>query len=121
MAAWQGKIFVVTLDGRLIALDAVSGKVVWEALTIDRKYRYTITGAPRVIKGKVIIGNAASELGVCGYVSAYDVDTGKLQRRFYTVPGEPAQPFEVPRWPTPPRPGPARGGNSEAAEPFGTP
>ena len=94
VAAWQGKIFVATLDGRLIALDAATGKVVWETLTIDRKYRYTITGAPRVVKGRVIIGNAGSELGVRGYVSAYDADTGKLQWRFYTVPGDPAQPFE---------------------------
>ncbi|HKW63021.1 MAG TPA: PQQ-dependent dehydrogenase, methanol/ethanol family [Candidatus Acidoferrum sp.] len=94
LAAWQGKLFVATLDGRLVALDAATGKVVWEALTIDRKYRYTITGAPRVVKGKVIIGNAGSELGVRGYVSAYDANSGKLQWRFYTVPGDPAQPFE---------------------------
>jgi len=94
VGAWQGRIFVATLDGRLIALDAATGKVVWETLTIDRRYRYTITGAPRVVKGKVIIGNAGSELGVRGYVSAYDADTGKLQWRFYTVPGDPAQPFE---------------------------
>lgn len=94
VAAWQGKIFVGTLDGRLIALDAVTGKVVWQTLTIDRKYRYTITGAPRVVKGKVIIGNGGAEMGVRGYVSAYDADTGKLQWRFYTVPGDPAQPFE---------------------------
>jgi len=94
VAAWQGKIFVGTLDGRLIALDAVSGKVVWETLTIDRKYRYTITAAPRVVKGRVIIGNGGAEMGVRGYVSAYDADSGKLQWRFYTVPGDPAQPFE---------------------------
>src|SRR5215467_1798338 len=94
VAAWQGKIFLATLDGRLIALDAATGKVVWEALTIDRQYRYTITGAPRVVKGRVLIGNAGSELGVRGYISAYDADTGKLQWRIYTVPGDPAQPFE---------------------------
>lgn len=94
VAAWQGRIFVGTLDGRLIALDAPTGKVVWETNTIDRKYRYTITGAPRVVKGKVIIGNAGSELGVRGYASAYDADTGKLQWRFYTVPGAPGEPFE---------------------------
>ncbi len=94
VAAWQGKIIFGTLDGRLIALDAVTGKVVWETFTIDRKYRYTITGAPRVVKGKAIIGNGGAEMGVRGYVSAYDADTGKLQWRFYTVPGDPAQPFE---------------------------
>jgi PQQ-dependent dehydrogenase (methanol/ethanol family) len=78
VAAWNGKVFVGTLDGRLIALDAATGKPVWETLTIDRKVRYTITGAPRVVKGKVIIGNGGAEMGVRGYVSAYDAETGKL-------------------------------------------
>jgi len=96
VAVWQGKIFVGTLDGRLIALDAASGKLVWETLTIDRNYRYTITGAPRVVKGKVLIGNGGAEFGVRGYVSAYDAHTGKLVWRFYTVPGDPSKPFEAP-------------------------
>ena len=78
VAAWKGKVFVGTLDGRLIALDAATGKPVWETLTIDPKMRYTITGAPRVVKGKVIIGNGGAEMGVRGYVSAYDAETGKL-------------------------------------------
>ncbi len=94
VAAWEGKVFVGTLDGRLIALDAVTGKPVWETLTIDRRFRYTITGAPRVIKGKVLIGNGGAEMGVRGYVSAYDAQTGKMVWRFYTVPGDPAIPFE---------------------------
>jgi quinohemoprotein ethanol dehydrogenase len=96
VAVWQGKVFVGTLDGRLVALDAATGKPVWETLTIDRNYRYTITGAPRVAKGKVLIGNGGAEFGVRGYVSAYDADTGKLVWRFYTVPGDPAKPFESP-------------------------
>jgi quinohemoprotein ethanol dehydrogenase len=96
VAAWAGKLFLGTLDGRLVALDAASGKPVWETLTIDRNYRYTITGAPRVVKGKVIIGNGGAEMGVRGYVSAYDVNTGKLAWRFYTVPGDPAKPLESP-------------------------
>ncbi|MGB8459977.1 MAG: PQQ-dependent dehydrogenase, methanol/ethanol family, partial [Candidatus Acidiferrum sp.] len=94
VAVWRGKIFVGTLDGRLVALDAATGKPVWETLTIDPKYRYTITGAPRVVKGKVLIGNGGAEMGVRGYVSAYDADTGKLAWRFYTVPGDPSKPFE---------------------------
>jgi quinohemoprotein ethanol dehydrogenase len=93
-AAWNGKIFVGTLDGRLIALDAKSGQRVWEVQTTDPNFRYTITGAPRVIKGKVIIGNGGGEFGVRGYVSAYDSETGKLVWRFYTVPGDPSKPFE---------------------------
>jgi|HubBroStandDraft_1064217.scaffolds.fasta_scaffold00049_41 quinohemoprotein ethanol dehydrogenase len=96
VAIWQGKIYVGTLDGRLIALDAATGKLVWEQLTIDPQWRYTITGAPRIVKGKVIIGNGGAEYGVRGYVSAYDAQTGKLLWRFYTVPGDPAKPFEQP-------------------------
>jgi alcohol dehydrogenase (cytochrome c)/quinohemoprotein ethanol dehydrogenase len=96
MAIWQGNVYFGTLDGRLIALNAESGKVVWEKLTIDPKWRYTITGAPRIVKGKVLIGNGGAEYGVRGYVSAYDAQTGKLAWRFYTVPGDPSQPFEQP-------------------------
>jgi PQQ-dependent dehydrogenase (methanol/ethanol family) len=96
VAVWQGKIYIGTLDGRLIALDAATGRMVWEQLTIAPRWRYTITGAPRIVKGKVIIGNGGAEMGVRGYVSAYDAGTGKLVWRFYTVPGDPSQPFESP-------------------------
>ncbi len=96
VAIWQGKVYVGTLDGRLIALDAGSGEPVWQQLTIDPKWRFTITGAPRIVKGKVLIGNGGAEFGVRGYVSAYDAQTGKLVWRFYTVPGDPAKPFEQP-------------------------
>jgi len=96
VAAWRGKIFFGTLDGRLIALDAATGKKIWETLTIDPKWRYTITGAPRVVKGNVIIGNGGAEMGVRGYVSAYDAEKGNLVWRFYTVPGDPSKPFESP-------------------------
>jgi quinohemoprotein ethanol dehydrogenase len=94
VAVWKGKVFVGALDGRLVALDAATGKRVWEELTIDRNFPYTITGAPRVAKGKVFIGNGGGEFGVRGYVSAYDAETGKLAWRFYTVPGDPSKPFE---------------------------
>ncbi|MGA7917326.1 MAG: PQQ-dependent dehydrogenase, methanol/ethanol family [Candidatus Acidiferrales bacterium] len=94
VAVWGGKVFFGTLDGRLIALDAATGYPAWEKLTIDRRWRYTITGAPRVVKGKVIIGNGGAEMGVRGYVSAYDAETGEMAWRFYTVPGGPAKPFE---------------------------
>ena len=96
VAVWNGKIFSATLDGRLIALDAATGKLAWETLTVEPNFRYTITGAPRVVKGKVIIGNGGGEFGVRGYVSAYDAGTGKLVWRFYTVPGDPSKPFESP-------------------------
>lgn len=94
VAAWEGKIFVATLDGRLVALDATTGHPLWSTLTVDADLRYTITGAPRVVKGKVIVGNAGAEMGVRGYVSAYDARSGKLMWRFYTVPGDPSKPFE---------------------------
>jgi quinohemoprotein ethanol dehydrogenase len=96
VAVWNGRVFVGSLDGRLIALDAATGKLLWETLTIDRNFRYTITGAPRVVKDKVIIGNGGGEFGVRGYVSAYDAETGKLLWRFFTVPGDPSKPFESP-------------------------
>ena len=73
-------------DGRLEALDAKTGEVVWSVVTVDQSKPYTITGAPRVVKDKVMIGNGGAELGVRGYVSAYDTDSGELVWRFYTVP-----------------------------------
>ncbi len=94
VAFHDGKIFVATYDGRLVALDADSGDVVWDVQTTDRDQSYTITGAPRVAKGKIVIGNGGAELGVRGYVSAYEADTGEMAWRFYTVPGNPADGFE---------------------------
>ena len=94
VAAWDGKIFVGTLDGRLVALDSASGDVEWEVATVDASLPYTITGAPRVVKGKVLIGNAGAEYGVRGFVTAYDAETGEQAWRFYTVPGNPADGYE---------------------------
>jgi quinohemoprotein ethanol dehydrogenase len=95
-AAWNGKIFLATLDGRLIALDAATGKQLWEVMTVPTGENYTITGAPRAFNGKVIIGNGGAEYGARGFVTAYDTETGKQLWRFYTVPGDPKQPFESP-------------------------
>jgi quinohemoprotein ethanol dehydrogenase len=96
VAAWNGRVYVGTLDGRLVALNAATGQPVWDVMTVDPKGRYTITGAPRVVKGLVLIGNGGAEMGVRGYVTAYDADSGKQVWRFYTVPGDPSQPFESP-------------------------
>jgi len=96
VAAWNGRLYLGTLDGRLVAIDAASGTEVWSVVTVDQTKPYTITGAPRVVKGKVLIGNGGAEFGVRGYISAYDAETGKLAWRFYTVPGDPSQPFEAP-------------------------
>ena len=95
VALWKGKVFVGAYDGRLIALDAATGKEAWSKNTIEgEKGSYTITGAPRVYKGKVIIGNGGAEYGVRGYITAYDADSGDQKWRFYTVPGDPAKPYE---------------------------
>ena len=83
-----------TLDGRLIALDEQTGMPVWTVATTDNAKQYSITGAPRIAKGLVIIGNAGAENGVRGYVSAYDAETGKMAWRTYTVPGDPSKGFE---------------------------
>ena len=87
LATWGDKLFLGTLDGRLIALDRDTGSVEWETVTVDQDMAYTITGAPRVIDGKVIIGNGGAEFGVRGYVAAYDASDGDEIWRFYTVPG----------------------------------
>ncbi|WP_339814469.1 PQQ-dependent dehydrogenase, methanol/ethanol family [uncultured Imperialibacter sp.] len=94
LAMYKGSLFVGTFDGRLISLDAATGKPLWEKLTVDTTKYYTITGAPRVVKGKVIIGNGGAEYGVRGYITAYDALTGEQAWRFYTVPGDPSKPFE---------------------------
>ena len=96
VAFWNGRLYVGTLDGRLIALDAKTGTEAWSVVTVDQSKPYTITGAPRVVRGKVLIGNGGAEFGVRGYISAYDADTGQQIWRFYTVPGNPSQPFEHP-------------------------
>ncbi|MES2422823.1 MAG: PQQ-dependent dehydrogenase, methanol/ethanol family [Pseudomonadota bacterium] len=95
VALHKGKVFVGAYDGRLVALDAATGARVWEQDTvIDRSKPYTITGAPRVFNGKVIIGNGGAEYGVRGYITAYDADTGAQKWRWFTVPGDPSKPFE---------------------------
>ena len=95
VAVWKGRVYVASFDGRLIALDAATGKKVWEKDTIiDRKRGYAITGAPRVFNGKVIIGNTGGEYGVRGYVTAYEATTGAQKWRWFTVPGDPSKPLE---------------------------
>ena len=92
VAVWKGKVYVGVLDGRLVALDAGTGKEAWSVQTTDTGRPYTITGAPRVVKDKVLIGNGGGEYGVRGYLSAYDSATGKLVWRFYTTPNPNGQP-----------------------------
>lgn len=95
VAVYGGKVFVGAFDGHLHALDAATGERIWKTDTIEnRDMAYTITGAPRVINGKVIIGNGGAEYGVRGYVSGYDAESGDMAWRWYVVPGDPAKPYE---------------------------
>jgi PQQ-dependent dehydrogenase (methanol/ethanol family) len=96
VAVWKGLVYVGTLDGRLIALNARDGQVAWSVQTTPADKPYSITGAPRIVKDKVMIGNGGAEFGVRGFVSAYDANTGEMLWRFYMVPGNPSEPFESP-------------------------
>jgi quinohemoprotein ethanol dehydrogenase len=95
IAYWQDKIYIGTLDGRLIALAAKTGKQLWSVQTVPADDSSNITGAPRVFNGKVIIGHGGADFGrIRGYVTAYDAETGKQAWRWWTVPGDPAKGFE---------------------------
>ena len=96
LAMFKGDLFMGTLDGKLVSIDASSGTLNWEIMTVPEDEHYSITGAPRIVKGNVVIGNGGAEIGARGYVSAYDAATGDQQWRFYTVPGDPSQPYEHP-------------------------
>jgi quinohemoprotein ethanol dehydrogenase len=102
IAAWNGKIIMGTLDARLVAIDAKTGKEVWSTDTVpdslglgEMGKHYAITMAPRVAKGKVFIGASGGEFGVRGWIAAFDADTGKEVWRFWTVPADPAKGFET--------------------------
>lgn len=95
VAVYDGKIYVGAFDGYLHAIDAATGERVWKVDTIEnREMSYTVTGAPRIINGNVIIGNGGAEYGVRGYITAYDTTSGAEAWRWYTVPGDPDKPFE---------------------------
>ncbi|WP_158592305.1 PQQ-dependent dehydrogenase, methanol/ethanol family [Noviherbaspirillum sedimenti] len=95
LAWWNGKIYVGTQEGRLIALDAKKGKPLWTVQTTSKEDVRFISGPPRVFAGKVIIGHGGADTGATrGYVTTYDAETGKQLWRFYTVPGNPADGFE---------------------------
>ena len=100
VAIWQKdemsplQVFFGSLDGRLIAIDALTGEENWSVQSTPTDGNYSITGAPRIVKDMVIIGNGGGELGVRGYISAYDVSSGEMRWRFYTVPGDRNKPQE---------------------------
>jgi quinohemoprotein ethanol dehydrogenase len=94
VALYGGKVFVASLDGRLIALNKDTGAEVWTKTVVPNQQDYTITGAPRVVKGKVLIGSGGSEYKARGYLAAFDHETGDEVWRFHTVPGNPADGHE---------------------------
>ena len=94
VALYGDKVYVATLDGRLVALDQKSGAVAWETVAVPNQTDYAITGAPRVAKGLVLIGSGGGEYKARGFLAAFDAETGKEVWRFHTVPGNPADGFE---------------------------
>jgi quinohemoprotein ethanol dehydrogenase len=94
LALYDGLVIAPVIDGRLEAFDAETGKIAWEARVAYPQDNYTVTMAPRIAKGRVIIGVSGSEYPVRGFFSAFDAKTGQFAWRFYTVPGDPSKPFE---------------------------
>jgi quinohemoprotein ethanol dehydrogenase len=94
LAWWNGHVIIATLDGRLISLDARTGKPAWTAQTFNKDEPYSITGAPRVFDGKVVVGNGGADFGARGFVGAWDARSGAPLWRFYIVPGDPSKGFE---------------------------
>jgi PQQ-dependent dehydrogenase (methanol/ethanol family) len=96
VAAWKGKLYLGTIDGRLIAIDAATGRQRWSTQTTPKDKAYSITGAPRVANGKVFIGQAGSEFEQRGFMAAYNAETGKRLWQWWIVPGDPSKGFEQP-------------------------
>jgi quinohemoprotein ethanol dehydrogenase len=94
LAIYEGRIFAPAIDGRLLALDALTGKVLWETRIGYPQEWYSVTMAPRVANGKVLIGVAGGDHPTRGFFDAYDVATGVRAWRFYTVPGDPSKGHE---------------------------
>jgi quinohemoprotein ethanol dehydrogenase len=95
LAIYEGKIYVPVIDGRLVALDEATGKPVWESRVAYTQDNYTLTMAPRIVRGRVLIGVSGAEYPVRGYIAAYDANTGKQAWKFYTVPGDLSKPPET--------------------------
>jgi PQQ-dependent dehydrogenase (methanol/ethanol family) len=94
LAMYGDKVYIGLRDGRLVALNMTSGLPVWSVQTTPVGQPYAITGAPRIVNGKVVIGNAGADCGVRGFIAAYDAETGERRWRSYTVPGDPSKDFE---------------------------
>src|SRR5262249_5842349 len=103
VAVLGDRVFVGTLDARLLALDAKTGSVIWDTRVADPAVGFSITRAPLIVKDKVVVGGAGGEFGIRGFLDAYDAATGRRAWRFYTVPvgGEPgSETWEGDSWKT---------------------
>jgi quinohemoprotein ethanol dehydrogenase len=96
MAIYNGRVYAGLLDGRVVAVDQETGKLIWSTQDTVPGGDTILTSAVRVVKGKLIVGSSGADQGMRGYFSAYDAETGKRVWRFYTVPGDPSKPFEHP-------------------------
>ncbi|PYM05206.1 MAG: quinonprotein alcohol dehydrogenase, partial [Candidatus Rokuibacteriota bacterium] len=86
VAIWNDKLYLGTLDSKLVALDARTGNLLWEAQIADPEKGYSETMAPAVVDGKVLIGTNGGEYGIRGFVKAFDANTGRLLWTFHTIP-----------------------------------
>ena len=96
VAAWDGMIIWGTLDGRLVAVEADTGELIWDVQATDRSKQQSITGAPRIADGRIFMGMAGAEFHQRGYLAAYDAYTGEELWRWWAVPGNPELGFEQP-------------------------
>ena len=94
LAIYNGMVFAPIIDGRLEALNALTGKVIWESRVAYPQDYFSITMAPRVANGKVLIGVSGGDHPIRGFFDAYEAETGRRSWRFYTVPGNPSEAYE---------------------------
>lgn len=87
VALYGDKVYMATLDARVVALDAATGEKIWDTPVQDNNFGYYITTAPLAINGKIMVGTSGGELGIRGFVVALDSETGEEAWRTYTVPG----------------------------------
>jgi len=88
VAVLGDKLFLGTLDAKLVALDNKSGKMLWQTQIADPEKGYSETMAPAAVDGKVLIGTNGGEYGIRGFVKAFDAESGKLLWTFYTIPDQ---------------------------------
>jgi alcohol dehydrogenase (cytochrome c) len=87
VAVWRDRVYTETDNAHLVCLDARSGNQIWDVAYADWNKNYGATGAPLVVKDRVLVGTSGGDDGVRGFIAAYDAMTGELAWRFWTIPG----------------------------------